>query len=109
MHPPPGLDTTPEPPRVGDPAGHATLAVGRRTADSPVCRYCNNVRLPSAVGYVTPMHMLAGRQKEIQAARDRKLEEACQKRQLRRRTAAWSNLARRAYNDFAGRNRSGLS
>ena len=48
----------------------------------------NNVRLHSAIGYVTPMDMLAGRQKEIQAARDRKLEAARQKRQLRRRAAA---------------------
>ena len=48
----------------------------------------NNVRLHSAIGDVTPMDMLAGRQKEIQAARDRKLEEARQKRQLRRRAAA---------------------
>jgi len=48
----------------------------------------NNVRLHSAIGYVTPRDMLAGRQKEIQAARDRKLEEARQKRQLRRQQAA---------------------
>jgi transposase InsO family protein len=48
----------------------------------------NNVRLHSAVGYVTPMDMLAGRQKEIQAARDRKLEEARSKRQVRRQQAA---------------------
>ena len=48
----------------------------------------NNVRLHSAVGYVTPMDMLAGRQKEIQAARDRKLEEARRKRQIRRQEAA---------------------
>ena len=48
----------------------------------------NNVRLHSAIGYVTPMDMLAGRQKEIQAARDRKLEEARRKRQLRRQEAA---------------------
>ena len=48
----------------------------------------NNVRLHSAIGFVTPMDMLAGRQKEIQAARDRKLEEARQKRQLRRQQAA---------------------
>jgi hypothetical protein len=46
------------------------------------------VRLHSAIGYVTPMDMLAGRQKEKQAARARKLEEARQKRQLRRRAAA---------------------
>ncbi len=48
----------------------------------------NNVRLHSAIGYVTPMDMLAGRQKEIQAARDRKLEEARSKRQVRRQQAA---------------------
>jgi len=48
----------------------------------------NNVRLHSAIGYVTPMDMLAGRQKEIQAARDRKLEEARRKRQIRRQEAA---------------------
>jgi putative transposase len=34
----------------------------------------NNVRLNSAIGYITPKHMLAGHQQEIQAARDRKLE-----------------------------------
>jgi putative transposase len=34
----------------------------------------NAVRLHSAVGYVTPHDMLAGRQAEIHAARDRKLE-----------------------------------
>jgi len=48
----------------------------------------NNVRLHSAIGYVTPLDMLAGRQKEIQAARDRKLEEARRKRQVRRQEAA---------------------
>jgi putative transposase len=30
----------------------------------------NNVRLHSAIGYVTPKDMLAGRQQEIQAERD---------------------------------------
>jgi putative transposase len=48
----------------------------------------NNVRLHSAIGYVTPMDMPAGRLKEIQIARDRKLEEAHQKRQLRCGAAA---------------------
>ena len=36
----------------------------------------NTVRLHSAVGFVTPADMLAARQAEIHAARDRKLEEA---------------------------------
>ena len=46
--------------------------------------YYNAVRLHSAIGYVTPLDMLAGRQAEIHAARDRKLEEARLERQLRR-------------------------
>jgi transposase InsO family protein len=46
------------------------------------------VRLHSAIGYVTPADMLAGRQTEIHAARDRKLEEARRERQLRRQPAA---------------------
>ena len=48
----------------------------------------NTVRLHSAIGYVTPAEMLAGRQAEIHAARDRKLEEARRLRQLRRQQAA---------------------
>ena len=47
----------------------------RRLIQSYVDRY-NTVRLHSAIGYVTPQDMLAGRQAEIHAARDRKLEEA---------------------------------
>jgi len=34
----------------------------------------NNVRLNSAIGYITPKDMLAGRQSEIHAQRVRKLE-----------------------------------
>jgi putative transposase len=48
----------------------------------------NQVRLHSAIGFVTPADMLAGRQVEIHAARDRKLETARAQRQLRRRQAA---------------------
>jgi putative transposase len=48
----------------------------------------NTVRLHSAVGFVTPADMLAGRQAEILKARDRKLEEARQQRQIRRQQAA---------------------
>ena len=36
----------------------------------------NNVRLHSAIGYVTPADKLAGREDEIHSERDRKLEEA---------------------------------
>ncbi len=48
----------------------------------------NAVRLHSAIGYVTPQDMLAGRQEEIHAARDRKLETARLQRQIHRREAA---------------------
>ena len=48
----------------------------------------NTVRLHSAIGFVTPADLLAGRRDEIHAARDRKLEQARQQRQLRRRQAA---------------------
>jgi transposase InsO family protein len=48
----------------------------------------NQVRLHSAIGFVTPMDMLAGRQAEIHTARDRKLEAARAQRQLRRQQAA---------------------
>jgi hypothetical protein len=44
----------------------------------------NNVRLNSATGYITPKDMLAGRQQEIHAERDRKLEEARKMRKGRR-------------------------
>ena len=44
----------------------------------------NNVRLNSAVGYITPKDILAGRQREIHADRDRKLEVARKPRQVSR-------------------------
>lgn len=50
--------------------------------------HCNNVRLNSATGYVTPKEMLAGRQQDIHAERDRKLEAAWNQRQIRRQQAA---------------------
>jgi putative transposase len=48
----------------------------------------NNVRLNSATGYITPKDMLAGRQQEIHAERDRQWETARQQRQSRRQHAA---------------------
>ena len=59
----------------------------RRLIASYVNHY-NTVRLHSAIGFVAPSDMLAGRQAEIHAARDRKLEEARRQRQLRRQQAA---------------------
>jgi hypothetical protein len=52
----------------------------------------NAVRLHSAIGFVTPADMLADRQAEIHRARDRKLEEARQQRQIRRQQAALTML-----------------
>ena len=48
----------------------------------------NDVRLNSAIGYITPKDMLAGCQQEIHAERDRKLEEARKQRQIHRQQAA---------------------
>ena len=45
-------------------------------------------RLNNATGYITPKDMLAGRQQEIHAERDRKLEAARKQRQIRRQQAA---------------------
>jgi hypothetical protein len=44
----------------------------------------NNVRLHSAIGYVTPKDKLEGRDKEIHAARDQKLAEARERRKQTR-------------------------
>jgi hypothetical protein len=48
----------------------------------------NNVRLNGATGYIMPKDMLAGRQQEIHAERDRKLEAARKMRKDRRQQAA---------------------
>jgi hypothetical protein len=48
-------------------------------------RYYNDVRLHSAIGYVAPVDKLEGREDEIFAARDRKLEIARESRKRRRR------------------------
>jgi transposase InsO family protein len=64
-----------------------SLDDARRLVEGYVQHY-NNVRLNSAIGYITPTDMLAGRQQEIHAERDRKLEEARKQRQIRRQQAA---------------------
>ena len=64
-----------------------SLEDAKRLIQQYVDRY-NNVRLHSAIGYVTPKDMLAGRQVEIYSERDRKLEVARQQRQSRRQQAA---------------------
>jgi transposase InsO family protein len=56
-----------------------SLDDARRLVTGFVDHY-NNVRLHSAVGYVTPKDKLAGRDKEIHQERDRKLAEARERR-----------------------------
>jgi hypothetical protein len=68
-----------------------TLEEARRVVQGYV-DYYNGVRLHSAIGYVTPQDMLAGRQAEIHAARDLKLEEARKQRQLRRQQAVAADV-----------------
>ena len=53
----------------------------------------NDVRLHSAIGYVAPKDKLEGREKEIFAERDRKLDYAREKRRLRRQAARAENPA----------------
>lgn len=60
-----------------------TLEDARRVVGEFVEHY-NTVRLHSALGYVTPQDRLEGRHTEIDAARDRKLEAAREKRRQRR-------------------------
>ena len=68
-----------------------TLEDARRSIQTYVDH--NTVRLHSAIGYVTPQDRLVGRQAEIHAARDRKLEEARRQRQRRRQQTASSMFA----------------
>jgi len=49
--------------------------------------YYNSTRLHSAIGYVTPKDKLEGRDKEIFAERDRKLDHAREQRKLRRQAS----------------------
>ncbi|HEV2423692.1 MAG TPA: integrase core domain-containing protein [Terriglobia bacterium] len=58
----------------------------RRLVSRYVDHY-NRVRLHSAIGYVTPQAKLEGREPQIFAERDRKLEEARRQRQLHRQQA----------------------
>jgi putative transposase len=60
-----------------------SLADARRLVADYVTYY-NQVRLHSAIGYVTPQDKLQGRDKEIFAARDRKLAEARERRKQQR-------------------------
>jgi len=63
-----------------------SLEEARRVVTEFVQHY-NEVRLHSALGYVSPMDKLHGRESDIFTERDRKLEEARKRRAARRREA----------------------
>jgi transposase InsO family protein len=63
-----------------------SLEDARRLVEKFVAHY-NTARLHSAIGFVTPRDKLEGREREIFAARDRKLEAARETRRLRRQAA----------------------
>jgi putative transposase len=68
------------------PAAASSLDEAERRIASYVDHY-NNARLHSALGYVTPADKLIGLEKEIFAERDRKLEEARERRRMARRNS----------------------
>ena len=70
------------------PTGNTALARDALRLVQAYVEHYNNIRLNSAIGYITPKDMLAGRQQEIQADRDRKLEAAREHRKNRRQQAA---------------------
>ena len=65
------------------PSAASSLDEAERRISSYVDHY-NEVRLHSALGYVTPADKLIGLEKEIFAERDRKLEEARERRAMAR-------------------------
>jgi putative transposase len=70
-----------------------SLEDARRVVANYVERY-NTVRLHSAIGYIAPKDKLEGREREIFAARDRKLDEARQRRARLRQTHTVRGTAR---------------
>jgi transposase InsO family protein len=69
-----------------------TLEDAQRVVGQYITEY-NTVRLHSAIGYVTPQDMLDGRQAEIHAERDRKLEAAREERRKRRQLNQQAEVA----------------
>jgi transposase InsO family protein len=63
-----------------------TLEDARKAVTDYVKHY-NEVRLHSAIGYVTPHTKMAGQERAVFSARDAKLEAAREKRRLRRAAA----------------------
>ncbi len=70
------------------PTGNTAFAGRWAAPRQGYVEHYNNIRLNSAIGYITPKDMLGGRQREIHAERDRKLQAARKQRQIRRQQAA---------------------
>jgi hypothetical protein len=70
------------------PAGNAFVTGRCAASGERLRRVLQRCCLNRAVGYITPKDMLAERQREIHAERDRKLEEARKQRQVGRQQAA---------------------
>lgn len=68
-------------------ANSLTIVDDIRQAVIQYVHHYNTVRLHSAIGYVTPHTKIAGREKELFAQRDEKLEGARERRRLRRAEA----------------------
>jgi putative transposase len=68
-----------------------SLEDARRIVADFVAHY-NTVRLHSAIGYLTPQDKLEGREKEIFGARDRKLEQARERRKAKRQATRQAAL-----------------
>jgi transposase InsO family protein len=66
-----------------------SLEDARRLVEGYV-RHYNEVRLHSAIGYVTPAAKLAGKEAEVFANRDRKLKAARVRRKIEHETARWA-------------------
>ena len=69
-----------------------TLEDARRIIGKYVDHY-NTVRLHGAIGYITPKDKLEGKDKEIFAERDRKLDVARERRKQNRQAARQAHLA----------------
>ena len=67
--------------------GSSSTASRAGQAITQYVHHYNTVRLHSAIGYVTPHTKLAGKEKELFAQRDEKLEAARERRRLRRAEA----------------------
>src|SRR4029434_3834802 len=68
-----------------------SLADARRIVARYVEHY-NTVRLHGALGYVTPLTKLEGRDKEVHTERDRKLEAARERRKHQRQATRQATL-----------------